>query len=148
MDASIPTITLKQISAYKFELDFGDALPVVAVDEGKPIGDGEGPCPEQLLIAGVANCLSASLVFALKKWRQQTTGIEARASCQITRNAEGRLRIAGIDVAITLGAEARELERIDRVVADFERFCTLSESVKTGIPVAVSVTDRAGTRLR
>lgn len=143
-----PSITLRQLAAYKFELDFGHALPALAVDEAKPVGDGAGPCPEQLLVAGVANCLAASLVFALGKWRQDARGIETHASCRVRRNAEGRLRIAGIDIAITLGAEAHELTRIDRVVADFERFCTVSESVKAGVPVEVQISDRLGTRLR
>lgn len=143
-----PGITLRQISAYRFELDFGGALPALAVDEAEPVGRGEGPCPEQLLVAGVANCLSASLVFALGKFRQEARGLETRARCRIARNAEGRLRVVGIDVAITLGAEARDLDRIDRVLEQFERFCTVSESVKAGIPVAVSVSDRGGTCLR
>jgi hypothetical protein len=34
------------------------------------------------------------------------------------------------------------------VLEQFERFCTVSESVKAGIPVAVSVADRDGTRLK
>ena len=64
------------------------------------------------------------------------------------RNAEGRLRITGIDVRIGLGAAVAEMPRIDRVLEQFERFCTVSESVKAGIPVAVSVADRDGTRLK
>lgn len=142
-----PSITLRQVSAYRFELDFGGALPALTVDEAEPVGRGEGPCPEQLLVAGVANCLSASLVFALGKFRQEAQGLETRARCRIARNAQGRLRVVGIDVAITLGAEAHALDRIDRVLAQFERFCTVSESVKAGIPVAVSVSDGGGTRL-
>ena len=49
---------------------------------------------------------------------------------------------------ICLGAAEAEMPRIDRVLAQFERFCTVSESVKTGIPVSVSVADRDGTRLK
>ena len=64
------------------------------------------------------------------------------------RNLDGRLRITGIDVRIGLGAAADEMPRIDRVLEQFERFCTVSESVKAGIPVSVLVTDRDGTRLK
>ena len=63
------------------------------------------------------------------------------------RNAAGRLRIGGIDVAITLGAAAASMPRLDRVLAQFEPFCTVSESVQAGIPVTVSLTDVDGTPL-
>ena len=142
-----PSITITQVGAYVFTVDFGQALPALRVDEAEPIGGGTGPHPEQLMIAGVANCLCASLVFALGKFRQDGKGVTAQATCRIERNAEQRLRIVGIDVRISLGAAAAEMPRIDRVLAQFERFCTVSESVKLGIPVAVSVLDGNGTPL-
>ncbi|MCJ2067137.1 OsmC family protein [Methylobacterium sp. J-088] len=147
MDAG-PTIRITQVDAYVFTVDFGAALPALVTDEAPPIGGGTGPFPEQILISGVANCLCASLVFALGKFRQDARGVVAEAQCRMDRNAEGRLRIAGIDVRIGLGAVAAEMPRIDRVLEQFERFCTVSESVKDGIPVSVSVTDRDGKSLK
>jgi uncharacterized OsmC-like protein len=147
MDAG-PTIRITQVDAYVFTVDFGAALPALVTDEAPPIGGGTGPFPEQILISGVANCLCASLVFALGKFRQDARGVAAEATCRVERNAEGRLRIAGIDVRIELGAAAADMPRIDRVLEQFERFCTVSESVKAGIPVAVSVADRDGRRLK
>lgn len=144
---SEPIIKIKQIENYVFTVDFGKSLPDLIVDEAEPIGGGHGPFPEQLIAAGVANCLCASLVFALGKFRQDGGGVEAEAACRVERNGEGRLRIFGIDVRIRLGAEAVDLPRIDRVIAQFERFCTVSESVKRGIPVAVTVCDGKGTPL-
>ncbi|KAB1072253.1 OsmC family protein [Methylobacterium planeticum] len=146
--ASSPSITIKQVDNYKFTVDFGSLIPELLVDEAIPIGRGEGPFPEQLLVAGVANCLCASLVFALGKYKQDAQGVVAEATCAVERNAEGRLRITGIDVAISLGADAGALDRLDKVLAQFERFCTVSESVKVGIPVAVSVRDSQGVRLK
>ena len=143
-----PTITIRQTGGYRFLVDFGALVPALAVDEAPPIGGGEGPFPEQLLAAGVANCLCASLVFALGKFRQDAKGVEARAVCRIARNPEGRLRVEGLDVSIALGARAAEMDRIDRVIEQFERFCTVSESVKAGVPVSVTVRDGAGARLK
>ncbi|GEP05530.1 OsmC family protein [Methylobacterium oxalidis] len=146
--ASGPSITITQIEGYKFTVDFGALIPDLLVDESVPISAGEGPFPEQLLIASVTNCLCASMVFALGKYRQEAHGIRAEATCRVERNPEGRLRIYGIDVAIALGSRAEDVPRIDRVLAQFERFCTVSESVKAGIPVSVAVRDAAGERLR
>lgn len=143
-----PTIRITQVEAYVFTVDFGGALSALVTDEAPPIGGGTGPFPEQILISGVANCLCASLVFALGKFRQEARGVAAEAQCRVERNSEGRLRITGIEVRIDLGAAAAEMPRIDRVLEQFERFCTVSESVKAGIPVSVSVTDRDGTRLK
>lgn len=143
-----PTIRLRHVDGYRFVVDFGSSLEKLAVDEAPPIGDGTGPFPEQLLLAGVANCLLASMVFALGKFRQNARGVSAEARCEIGRNAEGRLRVNTIEVSILLGAKAAEMERIDRVIEQFERFCTVSESVKRGVPVSVAVRDGAGRRLK
>lgn len=143
-----PSVTITHVSDYRFMVDFGAAIPQLAVDENEPIGHGEGPYPEQLLIASVANCLSASLFFALSKFRQDAQGITTRATCSIERNENKRLRITEIQVAITLGTDASQLEHMDRILSQFENFCTVSESVKIGIPVRVSVSDRSGTQLK
>lgn len=146
--ADDPRIRIKQIDKYRFEVDFGALHPGLLVDEAVPIGEGAGPFPEQILVAGVTNCLCASLMFASSKFAQDVQGIEAEATCQVERNAEGRLRIAGIAVEIGIGAAEEAVPRIDKVLAQFERFCTVSESVKAGIPVTVAVRDGTGKRLK
>lgn len=143
-----PRIEITQTGRYRFDVDFGAAFPSLAVDEPQPIGDGEGPAPEQLLAASVAYCLSASLFFALGKYRQDAGGIRASAECDIVRNEAGRLRIGHIDVHLQLGVDASTLQHVDRALAQFEPFCTVSESVQTGIPVNVVVSDASGRRLR
>lgn len=142
-----PSITITQIEGYRFAVDFGGVLPHLVVDEAVPIGKGDGPFPEQLLVTAVSNCLCASLVFAMAKYKQEAGGIRAEARCEVTRNAANRLRITGISVSISLGANAEAVPRIDRVLEQFQSFCTVSESVQAGIPVRVSVRDGAGTLL-
>ncbi|MDO8346287.1 MAG: hypothetical protein Q7S85_00145 [Rugosibacter sp.] len=60
------SITIRQEEGYKFLVDFGAGLPPLIADEPEPLGGGEGPDPSHILLAGVANCLAASLLFALK----------------------------------------------------------------------------------
>lgn len=142
-----PSIRIKHIDGYKFTIDFGQAVPALLVDEARPIGDGQGPSPEQILVASVANCLCASFAFASAKYKQEVQGYEAAARYRLERNAEDRLRISGIEVEIVLGALTSAMPRIDKVLAQFERFCTVSESVQAGIPVKVAVRDGNGTLL-
>ena len=142
------SIKIRQIEAYAFRIEFGEAFVPLLTDEPEPIGGGTGPSPEQVLIAAVSNCLCASLAFALGKYRQEAGGVSAEAIGRVARNAEGRLRLVGIEVDIALGAPAESMDRLDRVLAQFEQFCTVSESVKAGVPVAVAVRDGRGTRLK
>ena len=43
---------------------------------------------------------------------------------------------------------AAELEHLDRVLAQFEEFCTVTQSVRQGIPVTVQVRDATGATLK
>lgn len=140
------SVTLAQTDRYRFEIDFGEAIVPLGVDEPPPIGDGEGPAPEQLLAASVGYCLAASLFFALTKYRQDGGGITASAECTVERNEAGRLRITAIDVELRLAADVATLHQahLERALTQFENFCTVSESVKSGIPVKVSVSDCSG----
>jgi uncharacterized OsmC-like protein len=129
--SDLHSVRVTHKEGYQFEVSFAEALPVLGTDEPAPIGTGAGPSPEQLLVASVANCLCASLHFA-------------EASGTVGRNERGRLRVRSIDVAITLDAAGPELAGAERALAQFEDFCTVTESVRAGIPVAVTVEDRSG----
>ena len=71
------SIKIRQIEAYAFRIEFGEAFVPLLTDEPEPIGGGTGPSPEQVLIAAVSNCLCASLAFALGKYRQEAGGVSA-----------------------------------------------------------------------
>ena len=142
------SITITQKQNYQFLVDFGEGMPSLLADEPTPLGQGEGPDPTHMLLAAVANCLSASLLFSLQKFKQDAGGITARATCTVDRNESKRLRVAHIDVAIQLGKDGTELAHLDRVLGQFEEFCTVTQSVQAGIPVSVSVTDSKGLSLK
>ena len=136
-------IRITHTGGYQFAIDFGEAWPSLTADEPAPIGTGAGPSPEHLVAAGVANCLSASLVFALGKYRAKPSGLGAEARFKVHRNAAGRLRMESITVTITLDGVSNA-DAATRALAKFQDFCTVSESVAAGIPIAVSVVDPAG----
>ncbi len=146
MSGSI-SVTITQQEKYQFLVDFGAAIPNLLADESEPIGQGSGPDPSHMLLASVANCLSASLLFSLQKFKQDPGGIVATATCTIDRNESNRLRIQHIDVSISLGKQAAEIEHLDRVLGQFKDFCTVSQSVQTGIPISVIVKDGSGASL-
>lgn len=142
------SITITQKENYQFLVDFGDAIPDLLVDEPAPMGAGSGPEPAQMLLVAAANCLSASLLFSLKKYGQEAGGITTRATCTLDRNANNRLRVLQIEVMIQFAQEGASLKHLDRVLGQFEEFCTVSQSIQAGIPIKVSVTDGKGVRLK
>jgi hypothetical protein len=51
-------------------------------------------------------------------------------------------------VRLQLGVPADALQHLDRVLDQFENFCTVASSVSQGIPVQVSVFDATGRQLK
>lgn len=142
------SITITRQDKYQFLVDFGPGIANTVVDEPAPLGDGAGPSPPQLLAAAVANCLSASLLFAHGKFKEDPGRLTTTAICEIGRNEKNRLRVTGIKVTITLGVVPESLAHLDRALAQFEDFCTVSQSVRAGIPFTVTVRSPDGRVLK
>lgn len=141
------TITITRQQGYQFLVDFGGAVPVITADLPPPLGQGFGPSPEHLLLSAIANCLSASLLFSLQKYKQDPGTLRATAHATVDRNGAGRLRVSHVAVDIALDKPADDLQHLDRVLEQFEAFCTVTESVRAGVPVSVVVRDAVGVRL-
>lgn len=144
----VVSVTITQQSDYRFLVDFGAAIPQLLADEPAPLGADAGPSPSQLLLASVANCLSSSLYFALQKFKQDAGVIATTVTARIDRNDENRLRVLDITAAIRLGKASAEIGHLDRILSQFESFCTVSQSVQSGIPIAVVVEDGQGKRVK
>lgn len=148
---SDPTLALelRQQADFRFEVDFKlPGTPPLLTDEPPPLGGGAGPNPARLLGAAVANCLAASLLFSLRKFRNDAEPLRAEATVSMQRNAQGRLRIGRIEVDIHLSAMAAAIRSLDRILAQFEDFCVVTQSVRAGITVNVRVIDSLGTVLQ
>ncbi len=147
MSDTLVSVELRQVHDYQFDVQFGDGLAPLRADEPPPMGQGAGPSPVQLLAAAVGNCLSDSLLFALRKFKQSPEPIHTRVQAQVGRNAQGRLRVLGIEVDLRLGAPAAELAHLDRVLGSFQDYCTVTQSIGAAVPVTVRVQDALGTPL-
>jgi uncharacterized OsmC-like protein len=148
MSNEIVSIELRQQQDYRFQAHFGGTLPELVCDEPPPLGSGQGPSPVQLLCAAVANCLSDSLLFALRKFKQAPEPLSCRVSAEVGRNAEGRLRVLSMQARLQLGVPAAQLQHLERVLDQFESYCTVTQSVGQGIPVEVQVWDALEARLK
>ncbi|MDI1272849.1 OsmC family protein [Polaromonas sp.] len=148
MSDTLVQVSLVQQHDYRFDIHFGGDIPLLTGDEPAPLGTGLGPSPVQLLSAAVGNCLSDSLLFALRKFKQTPEPMRCDITSQVGRNPEGRLRVLAMTARLTLGVPAASLQHLERVIEQFEAFCTVTQSVGQGIPITIEISDSTGQRLK
>jgi uncharacterized OsmC-like protein len=102
----------------------------------------------QLLCAAVGNCLSDSLLFAFRKFKQVPEPIRCEVTAEVGRNDDNRLRVLHMAVQLHVGVSKDSLEQVERVLEQFEEFCTVTQSVRQGIPITVEVFDSAGVQMK
>ena len=132
---------MERVERYRFDVRFeGRPYGPLRVDESSPPGDDTAPNPSRLLATAVGHCLSSSLLFCLERAHAPIAGMTTTVVTQLARNERGRWRVVGLRVDLDPGplddANAAAFERCRGL---FEEFCIVTESVRQGIPVAVSV---------
>jgi len=131
---------LRFLQGYEFSVEFdAEGMPKLLLDEQKPAGQNLGPNPTRLLSAAVGHCLSSSLIYCLLKARVKIKSIETTVRTRIARNKEGYLRVENIEVQINLGVAEEDKSRVPRCKEIFENYCTVTQSVRSGIEVNVNV---------
>ncbi|WP_297925067.1 OsmC family protein [Metallibacterium sp.] len=139
---------ISQVGDYAFRIEFeGTQLEALLTDEPAPLGHDEGPNPSRLLLAAIGNCMAASLVFALRKFRNQPGPITASVRATPERNAEGRWRIARAEIELHLAEPGEKHAQLERILQQFEQFCVVTQSVREGVVVAARVLDSSGKQL-
>jgi organic hydroperoxide reductase OsmC/OhrA len=134
-------VTVRLARGFEFLAEFADvpnAAPLV-FDEPPPLGHGRAPNAAAVLGAAVGNCLAASFAFCLRKARIEPAELVADVQTHVVRDERGRFRINSIDVAIAPEFAEGAVPRIERCEALFEDFCTVTASVRRGIPVQVTL---------
>ena len=139
-DDSAPTkVGLELESGYRFRAEFGPDKPPVFLDEPAPLGEGSAPNASALLAAAVGDCLSASLLFCMRRAHVEVGGISAEVRVTPMRNPEGRLRIKSLEVVLHPEIGTGSEGRFGRCVDLFEDYCVVTDSVRHGIDVTVAV---------
>ncbi|MGE5291748.1 MAG: OsmC family protein [Micromonosporaceae bacterium] len=139
-DTSEVTVSAELTEGYRFLVDFHmDGVPVLVMDEPAPLGTGAGPNAARVLAAAIANCLSASALFCLRKAHVQVEGMRTSATASLVRDERGRLRVGGVNVQIQPQVVSADAGRISRCLELFEDYCVVTQSVRAGLPVSVQV---------
>ena len=140
MDEQRFTLGLTLRDQYAFTVDFGqDGVSPLVVDEPPPLGKGSGPNAARLLATAVGSCLGASLLFCLRKAHVEVGELHVTVQGTMVRNERGRYRIGQLRATLAPEVEADPRGRLKRCVELFQDFCIVTESVREGIPVDVTV---------
>jgi len=133
-------ITVRLVRDYQFvaEVD-GHPNALIRFDEPEPLRSNRAPNAAAVLGAAVGNCLATSLAFCLRKSHVTIEDLTAHITTHVARNEKGRFGIIGIDVDLEPDVSGSDAVRLARCGELFEDFCIVTESVRKGIPVNVSV---------
>jgi organic hydroperoxide reductase OsmC/OhrA len=135
-------VLLRLEEGYRFTTSFEGTDAGIVTDEPPPLGQGQGPNPAALLATAVGSCLASSLLFCTRKARLEPTGLEVEVEVVTGRNPAGRMRIKRMEARLAPRVQSADLERWSRCLDLFESFCTVTESVRSGIAVDVTVEPR------
>lgn len=141
-DEKIQHVTVRLDRNYEFVAEFPDRTDdgsSIVFDEPAPLGRDSAPNAVAVLGAAVGNCLAASFAFCLRKARLDPLDLTAEVTTHVVRDERGRFRIGGIDVALIPVFVDNAQPRTERCEALFDDFCTVTASVRHGIPVHVTL---------
>jgi len=139
------SVDLHRTEHFQFDVTFDDpSWGGLRLDEPEPLGEGRGPNASRLLGAAIGNCLGASLLFCLQKAHVEVTGLAAHVEGVLERNEKGRMRIGSVNVVLRPNVDGVPPERLSRCIDIFEDFCLVTQSVREGIEVAVTVEPTRG----
>ena len=140
--ASRFSLHIEQLDGFEFRVRFDkEQFAPLLLDEPPPLGHDTAPNAARVLSAAIGNCLSASLVFCLKKANVVASGVTADVAVEIVRNEARRLRIGKVDVTLHTNL-ASDDPALASCLGTFEDFCMVTQSVRQGIDVAVHVEGR------
>jgi len=140
MEAKVIVTTVELLKDYEFRVKFDiENVGALIVDEPPPLGRSAGPNASRVLSAAVGNCLSASLLFCMRKARVEVNKLKTVVRTSLARNREGYWRVSHINVKIEPEINPEDALGFERCLEIFERYCVVTQSVREGIDVKVEV---------
>jgi organic hydroperoxide reductase OsmC/OhrA len=133
------SLRVEQVNGFELRVRFDKPThPDLLLDEPPPLSGDRGPNPSRLLAASIASCLSASLIFCLRKAKIETRGLVAEVDTELVRNEQRRLRVGKVSVRL-MPQVSLDSPAFTQCLESFEDFCVVTESVRQGIDVHVAV---------
>ncbi len=136
-------ISVEWLEDLTFKLNFENpVLSEIFIDETHDVESAEavGPDPSKLLLAAVMGCLNTSFAYCLKKARIPLKSMKAIGELTSKRNEEGFWRVTKLDIEVIPEIEIEKgIPRMEKCMEIFHDYCTITQSVRQGIPVNVTI---------
>lgn len=140
--ASKFSVHVEQLDGFEFRVRFDkEQFAPLLLDEPPPLGRDSAPNAARVLAAAIGNCLSASLVYCLKRAQVAAPSVSADVDVEIVRNEARRLRVGKVSVTLHTDLPLSD-PALASCLSTFEDFCIVTQSVRQGIDVAVHVEGR------
>jgi uncharacterized OsmC-like protein len=135
-------VSLKWVGEKELEISFDKPDSYKLRVEATPElgGKGQAPDPNRMLAATVGSCLTLSLLLNLQGFKPGPKELSTKVKYTIGTGEQGLPRFKSIDVEIkpVFGGTVKK-EFLKRITDNFQKFCTVTESVRKGIPVNVTI---------
>lgn len=133
-------ITVEQEEDFRFVVQFDkEQFAPLTLDEPAPLGHDTAPNAARILAAAVGNCLAASFLLCARKSRAKLGPVRADVKATLARNEQGRIRVSRLDVRLDPRLAPEDQEKAARCRQLFEDYCIVTQSVRQGIDVQVTV---------
>lgn len=140
-------LRIEQVDGYEFRVRFDkEQYAELHMDEPAPLGKDTAPNPARILAAAIGNCLTASLLFCMKRRHAELSGITSEVNVELVRNEKKRLRVGRVDVTLHPKIAADDAA-LAACLSTFEDFCVVTQSVREGVDVHVSVVPDSGSAI-
>ena len=136
-------LKIERLNDFELKVTFDkEHYAPLMMDEPAPLGKDSAPNPARILAAAIGDCLTASLLFCMKKSGAEVGAMTTDVKVELVRNDSNRLRVGVVEVTLhpkLLGDTAA----LAKCLPTFEDFCVVTQSVREGLDVRVKVEPQA-----
>lgn len=117
------------------------AGPAVEVAPPPEFGGPEGKwSPEDLLVAAVSSCLTATFFYFSNRMKIDVATYSAEAGGTVEKTSDG-LRFSEVNVTMRIGLKnGEQVEQVEGLEARLEQFCPVSQALKCPVHLKLDVT--------
>lgn len=132
-------VELDHRERYSFLARFVSEEGDLDMNEPEPLGPGGGPEGVSLMAGAAGYCISASLVFCLRKVRVPFSSLHTRSVAHLKRVERRLRRVESMEIDIHIEVEDAHRGAFDRCLRHFADFCIVTESIRGSFPIAIRV---------
>jgi uncharacterized OsmC-like protein len=132
-------VELEHRGRYSFTARFVSEEGSLEMDEPAPLGPGGGPEGVSLLAGAAGYCMSASLVFCMRKVRVEPRDMRVRSVAHLRRVERRLRRVSGLEIDIHVDVDDGARSAFERCLRHFAEFCIVTESIRGAFPITIRV---------